>query len=142
VSLTLTRSDVREFPILTRHFDVIVADMILQFMPAAESREILKKTLESLTPGGSLLVRVWSANDPACLLARISGTDELEPNSYLVSDGPGIVHYFTAEEILDALRGARIYRLEEQEQQASLQRQGRRGVTLLCHATKTMGSDR
>ncbi|HEV2744896.1 MAG TPA: class I SAM-dependent methyltransferase [Rubrobacter sp.] len=67
------------------HFGAIVASLCLHYFPWSETVEVLEDVRRCLVPGGHLLARLNSTNDPHYAAAR---REEIEPNFYLVDGSP------------------------------------------------------
>ena len=72
-------------PFSDAHFGAIVASLSLHYFPWSETAEVLEDVRRCLVPGGHLLARVNSTNDPHYAAAR---REEIEPNYYLVNGFP------------------------------------------------------
>ena len=72
-------------PFPDAHFGAIVASLSLHYFPWSETVEILEDVRRCLAPGGHLLARLNSTNDPYYAAAR---KEEVEPNFYLVNGSP------------------------------------------------------
>lgn len=72
-------------PFPDAHFGAIVASLCLHYFPWSETVEVLEDVGRCLVPGGHLLARLNSTNDPHYAAAR---REEIEPNFYLVDGSP------------------------------------------------------
>ncbi len=72
-------------PFPDAHFGAIVASLSLHYFPWSETVEVLEDARRCLVPGGHLLARLNSTNDPHYAAAR---REEIEPNFYLVDGSP------------------------------------------------------
>ncbi len=72
-------------PFPDAHFGAIVASLCLHYFPWSETVEVLGDVGRCVVPGGHLLVRLNSTNDPHHAAAR---REEIEPNFYLVNGSP------------------------------------------------------
>jgi SAM-dependent methyltransferase len=72
-------------PFPDAHFGAIVASLSLHYFPWSETVEVLEDVGRCLVPGGHLLARLNSTNDPHYAAAR---KEEIEPNFYLVDGSP------------------------------------------------------
>ncbi len=68
-------------PFPDAHFGAIVASLSLHYFPWSETVEVLEDVGRCLVPGGHLLARLNSTNDPHYAAAR---KKEIEPNFYLI----------------------------------------------------------
>jgi len=81
-----TRVDfTRGLPFPDAHFGAAVASLSLHYFPWPETVEILGEVRRCLAPGGPLLVRLNSTNDPRYAAAR---KEEIGPNFFLVDNSP------------------------------------------------------
>jgi ubiquinone/menaquinone biosynthesis C-methylase UbiE len=67
------------------HFGAIVAGLSLHYFPWSKTVEVLEYVRRCLVPGGHLLARLNSTNDPYYAAAR---KEEIEPNFYIVNGSP------------------------------------------------------
>ena len=67
------------------HFGAIVASLSLHYFPWSKTVEVLENVRRCLVPGGHLLARLNSTNDPYHAAAR---KEEIEPNFHLVNGSP------------------------------------------------------
>ena len=67
------------------HFGAIVASLSLHYSPWSETVGVLEDVRRCLAPGGHLLARLNSTNDPHYAAAR---REEIGPNFYLVNGSP------------------------------------------------------
>ena len=72
-------------PFPDAHFGAIVASLCLHYLPWSETVEVLEDVGRCLVPGGHLLARLNSTNDPHYAAAL---REEIEPNFYLVDGSP------------------------------------------------------
>ncbi len=72
-------------PFPDAHFGAIVAGPSLHYFPWSETVEVLEDVRRCLVPGGHLLARLNSTNDPHYAAAC---REEIEPNFYLVDGSP------------------------------------------------------
>ncbi len=72
-------------PFPDAHFGAIVASLSLHYFPWSETVEVLEDVGRCLVPGGHLLARLNSTNDPHYAAAR---KKEIEPNFYLIDGSP------------------------------------------------------
>ena len=72
-------------PFPDAHFGAIVASLSLHYFPWSETVEILEDVRRCLVPGGHLLARLNSTNDPHYAAAP---KEEIEPNFFLVNGSP------------------------------------------------------
>ncbi len=72
-------------PFPDAHFGAIVASLSLHYFPWSETVEVLEDVGRCLVPGGYLLARLNSTNDPHYAAAR---KKEIEPNFYLIDGSP------------------------------------------------------
>ena len=75
----------RGLPFPDDHFGAVVANLSLHYFPWAETVEVLEDVRRCLVPGGHLLARLNSTNDPHYAGAR---KEEIEPDFYLVNGSP------------------------------------------------------
>jgi SAM-dependent methyltransferase len=67
------------------HFGVVIASLSLHYFPWPKTVEILEDVRRCLVPGGHLLARLNSTNDPRYAAAR---KQEIGPHFYLVDGSP------------------------------------------------------
>ncbi len=72
-------------PFPDAHFGAIVASLSLHYFPWSKTVEVLEDVGRCLVPGGHLLARLNSTNDPHYAAAR---KKEIEPNFYLIDGSP------------------------------------------------------
>ena len=75
----------RGLPFPGAHFGSVVASLSLHYFPWPKTVEVLEEVRRCLVPGGYLLARLNSTNDPYHAAAR---KEEVEPNFYLVNGSP------------------------------------------------------
>jgi SAM-dependent methyltransferase len=76
-----------------------VASLSLHYFPWSETVEVLEDVGRCLVPGGHLLARLNSTNDPHYAAAR---KKEIEPNFYLVDGSPK--RLFDRDDVVALLR--------------------------------------
>jgi len=81
VRMDLTRG----LPFPDRHFGAVVASLSLHYFPWPKTVEILDEVRRCLVPGGPLLTRLNSSNDPHYAAAR---KEPIAPNFFLVDGSP------------------------------------------------------
>ena len=72
-------------PFPDAHFAAIVASLSLHYFSWSETVEVLEDVRRCLVPGGHLLARLNSTNDPYYAAAP---KEEIEPNFYIVNGTP------------------------------------------------------
>lgn len=75
----------RVLPFPDAHFGVVVASLSLHYFPWPKTVEVLEDVRRCLVPGGHLLARLNSTNDPHYAAAR---KEEIGPHFYLVDGSP------------------------------------------------------
>lgn len=75
----------RGLPFPDAHFGAVVASLSLHYFPWSETVRVLEDVGRCLVPGGHLLARLNSTNDPHYAAAR---KKEIEPNFYLIDGSP------------------------------------------------------
>ena len=75
----------RGLPFPDAHFGAVVASLSLHYFPWTQTVGVLEEVRCCLVPGGHLLARLNSTNDPHYAAAR---KQEIEPNFYLVGGSP------------------------------------------------------
>ena len=86
-------------PFPDAHFGAIVASLCLHYFPWSETVEVLEDVGRCLVPGGHLLARLNSTNDPHYAAAL---REEIEPNFYLVDGSPK--RLFDRDDVVALLR--------------------------------------
>jgi SAM-dependent methyltransferase len=75
----------RGLPFAGARFGVVVASLSLHYFPWPKTVEVLEDVQRCLVPGGHLLARLNSTNDPHYAAAR---KEDIEPHFYLVDGSP------------------------------------------------------
>jgi tellurite methyltransferase len=93
------QDDVTRFALSNSNYALIVAHAIFHFLRPTDLWPLADRLSESLVPGGLLFAEVFTTDDPGCVALREGAAREIEPNTYLVPQPSGIIHYFTPGEL-------------------------------------------
>jgi len=90
----LVRADMTACPFADGAFDAAVSTNVLNHNPRARLQQALDELHRVLRPGGEAYLTVLSTDDWRC-----GSGEEVEPNSFLLAEGPetGILHHFFDE---------------------------------------------
>ncbi len=98
-------------PFPDAHFGAVVASLSLHYFSWSKTVEILEDVRRCLVPGGYLLARLNSANDPYYTAAS---KEEIGPNFYLVNGSPK--RLFDRDDVVELFSN---WKLEEAEERTT-----------------------
>lgn len=98
----------RGLPFPGAHFGTIVASLSLHYFPRPKTVEVLEDVWRCLVPGGHLLARLNSTNDP---YYAVMHKEEIEPSFYLVNGFPK--RLFDRDDIVELFSNWTIEEVEE-----------------------------
>ena len=93
------QDDVTQFALPKKTYSLIIAHAILHFLRPTDLWPLADRLSESLVPGGLLFAEVFTTDDPGCATLKGNAAREIEPNTYLVPQSSGIIHYFAPGEL-------------------------------------------
>ena len=93
------QDDVTHFPLQKETYSLIIAHAILHFLRPTDLWPLADRISESLIPGGLFFAEVFTTDDPGCVALKGGTAQEIEPNTYLVPQPDGIIHYFAPGEL-------------------------------------------
>lgn len=98
-SITVHVEDLATYPIPPDRYGLVVALAVFHFVVPSRLRLAAPGIEAGLCRGGLLLVQVLSTDDPGLHAMKQAGADEVEPNTFYISELGGIIHFFEADEL-------------------------------------------
>ncbi len=105
--------DLQDFVIQPERYTLILASAVLHFLRPSQLWPLADRLQAGLARGGLLLVEVFTTDDPGCASRRAEGAPEIEPNTFLVPDPVGVIHYFEPGELLRLFPALEVLAYEE-----------------------------
>jgi 2-polyprenyl-3-methyl-5-hydroxy-6-metoxy-1,4-benzoquinol methylase len=90
---------IQNFTIKPRCYNLIIASLVLQAFRKAESTKIISRMIQGIRPNGFLYISVLSTDDSGYENRKMN-LNEVEKNTFYISDRDLYVHYFTNDELL------------------------------------------
>ena len=106
--------DIAGLPFEDNYFDVIVSFGVLDHVPFAMAKGMMRELVRVLTDGGYIYLSLRSTDD-----AEFGRGEAVERNTYVLQKGyeQGIIqHYFDIAQIDELLTGFSVFDIEEHEQ--------------------------
>ena len=104
--------DLREIEIPESAFDLVTSAWILHSIKKSESDILIDKMIKGLRPGGTIILSVFSINDP--YFKRETGNAEcIEENTFFSREKNSYVHYFSKEELLESFKDLKLISLTD-----------------------------
>ncbi len=91
--------DLLDFTYKECTYKLILASAVLHFLKPTALWSLVDRIISALAPGGYLIADVFTTDDPGYEAFQASGTQPIEPNTYLVSHPKHYIHYFEPDEL-------------------------------------------
>jgi hypothetical protein len=99
LDVVVHNQDLRDFTFQDGEYHLILAQAILHFLQPSTLWSIADGIVGALLPGGYLFAEVFTIDDPGFAASKELGLQEIEPNTFLQTDGSEVLHYFTPGEL-------------------------------------------
>jgi 2-polyprenyl-3-methyl-5-hydroxy-6-metoxy-1,4-benzoquinol methylase len=109
LSIAARVCDINKLVIPKESYDLIVLSMVIYFFRIAEIRSLMRNVVQGLKLGGFIYLSTMATSSPSYLRCR-KDYEEIEKNTFYLSDREMVRHYAEREEIQEYLSGLqRIY---------------------------------
>lgn len=109
LSVTAEVNDIRQINLPTNSYDLIILSYILQFVSADDGRQIVRKCISALKPGGSIYISTFSVDENIFkdLIEQSLSSESvkrIDETTFKLSSGK-LLHFQTANELLGNCEG-------------------------------------
>jgi SAM-dependent methyltransferase len=92
-------ADVREFPLASQTYALVLASAVLHFLRPSELWPLADRLSDALIPGGLLVSEALTTDDPEAADLRSASRPEVEPNTFALDPSGSVIHFFEPREL-------------------------------------------